>query len=120
MPEQASRQPVRQEWPGFLAAITQAEQSNPVTIEVIGGSDPEAVEAAEVTLAELSYDDASDTLVIAVGDGPEGARRHVVKHPWKISFDPPSPFTARTIDIEGPDGAHTLVTMHNRPAPSAG
>ncbi|HLJ08853.1 MAG TPA: DUF5335 family protein [Acidimicrobiia bacterium] len=117
MPEQASRQPVRQEWPGFLAVIAEAEQGNPVSIEVMGqaGNEPEAV---AVPLAEFSYSEREDAVIVAVDGGSDGPHRHVVIHPWKIQFDPPSPFTARTIDIEGPDGAHTLVTLHNRPMPS--
>lgn len=116
MPEQASRQPVRQEWPGFLAVIAEAEQGNPVSIAVVGSAGSEAA-AVEVALAELSYSDGDDAVVVAVGGGPGGTHRHVIVHPWKILFDPPSPFTARMIDIEGPDGAHTLVTLHNRPLP---
>ncbi len=41
----------------------------------------------------------------------------MVQDPWKILFDPPSPGAVRTIDVEGADGAHTLVTLHGRELP---
>jgi hypothetical protein len=117
MPE-TSRQPVRQEWPGFLTAIAEVDRGHPVSIEVISAELGSQVEAEGMPLEDLAYDERADAFVISVGSqsGEPGALRHVVEQPWKILFDPPSPLAVRTIDVEGPDGAHTLVTLHSRPS----
>ena len=50
-------------------------------------------------------------------DSTDPVLDHIVQNPWKILFDPPSPGSVRSIDIEGADGAHTLVTFHGRESP---
>jgi hypothetical protein len=49
--------------------------------------------------------------VASVG-GDHVGRGHVIEHPLRIIFDAPSPVAVRRIDIEGVDGARTLVTLH--------
>lgn len=122
MTAQTPRQPVRQEWPGFLTAVTREMTGTPVTIEVVSREIGTRVEAAAVPLEMIAYDDRDDAVVITVAaaDGEEGALRHIVEHPWKMIFDPPSLTGVRTIDIEGPDGDHTLVTLLASPAVEAG
>jgi hypothetical protein len=120
---QQQRQPVRQEWPGFFAVITRDERGKPVTIEIVSPEIGTKVEASEVPLEAITYDDRDDAVIVEVSSstGEEGALRHIVSNPWKIIFDPPSPGSVRSMDIEGSDGAHTLVTLHGRPdAPGAG
>jgi hypothetical protein len=118
MPTQTPRQPVRQEWPLFFRAITEQDLGKPITIEVVSPELGTNVEADGMPLEQITYDDRDDAVIITVASrtGEEGALRHIVEHPWKIIFDPPSPTGVRTIDIEGPDGSHTLVTLHSRPA----
>ena len=115
------RQPVRQEWRRFLDAITQGEEGQPVTVEIVSAELGSRVEADRLPLSYVSYDDRDDVVVVAVrgGDASEDRLDHIVENPWKILFDPPSPDAVRRIDIEGPDGAHTLVTLHDREAAEA-
>lgn len=112
------RQPVRQEWPGFLTRITASDKGQPVTIEVMGLDLGAQLEAENMPLELITYDERDDAVIISVASaaGEEGALRHIVEHPWKILFDPPHPEAVHTIDIEGPDGTHTLITLHSRPA----
>lgn len=120
---QQQRQPVRQEWPGFFAVITRDERGKPVTIEIVSPEIGTKLEASEVPLEAITYDDRDDAVIVEVSSssGEQGALRHMVSNPWKIIFDPPSPGSVRTMDIEGSDGVHTLVTLHARPAvPDAG
>jgi hypothetical protein len=49
--------------------------------------------------------------VSSVGDDYVG-REHVIEHPLRIIFDARSPVAVQRIDIEGVDGARTLVTLH--------
>ncbi|HEU5003353.1 MAG TPA: DUF5335 family protein [Actinomycetota bacterium] len=113
-----TRQPVRQEWPTHFATITEDTAGTPVTIEIISPEFGTKIEADEMPLDSMTFDERDDTFIIAVNsrDGQEDALRHIVEHPWKITFDPPAPMAVRTIDVEGPDGAHSLVTLHSRPA----
>lgn len=115
---QQMRQPVRQEWPGFLDLISREEEGQPVTVEIVTAELGSQMQAAQVPLSYINYDDKDDVVVVALQgrDGDPGLE-HLVQNPWKIIFDPPTPDAVRTIDIEGGDGAHTLVTLHNREVP---
>lgn len=115
---QRDRQPVRQEWPGFFAVITRDEKGKPVTIEVVSAEEGTRVEVSEQPLDRIVYDDREDAVIVVVAAPTEDGepRRHVVPTPWKIIFDPPRPGSVRTLDLEGSDGAHTLVTLHGRPS----
>ncbi len=111
---QQMRQPVRQEWRGFLDVITKDQEGEPVTVEVVSAELGSQVQASMLPLAYIQYDDKDDVVVVSVRkrDGSAPALDHIVQNPWKIVFDPPAPGAVRRIDIEGSDGAHTLVTLH--------
>lgn len=112
------RQPVRPEWPSHFAAITEDTAGTPVSVEIISPEFGTKVEADQLPLDSMTFDDRDDALIIALSgrDGEEDILRHIVEHPWKIHFDPPTPAAVRTIDVEGPDGTHSLITLHSRPA----
>ena len=108
------RQPVRQEWRGFLDVITKDQEGEPVTVEVVSAELGSQVQASMLPLAYIQYDDKDDVVVVSVRkrDGMDPGLDHIVQNPWKIVFDPPAPGAVRSIDIEGSDGTHTLVTLH--------
>ena len=116
---QQMRQPVRQEWREFLDVVTRELEGEPVTIEVVTAELGSRVEADQLPLAMVNYDDKDEVFIVSVRgratDDP--VLEHLVQNPWKIVFDPPSPSAVRSIDVEGPDGAHTLVTLHGREVP---
>jgi hypothetical protein len=49
--------------------------------------------------------------VASVG-GDHVGREQVIEHPFRIIVDAPSPVAVHRIDMEGVDGARTLVTLH--------
>jgi hypothetical protein len=116
---QQMRQPVRQEWKGFLDIVTRDTEGQPVTIEVVTAETGSQVEADGLPLSYISYDDKDDVVIVSVRepDSSDPVLDHIVQNPWKILFDPPSPASVRSIDIEGADGAHTLVTFQGRESP---
>ncbi|GAC1368566.1 MAG: hypothetical protein NVSMB32_13590 [Actinomycetota bacterium] len=112
------RQPVRQEWRWFLGLLTKDVAGEPATVETVGTEQGTQVEADRLPLESITYDDREETVTVSLRsqDGGELALRHIVDNPWKIVFDPPLPEQVRTVDIEGGDGVHTLVTLHSHPA----
>lgn len=116
---QQMRQPVRQEWRGFLDSVTRELEGEPVTIEVVTAELGSRVEADRLPLSFISYDEKDEVVIVSVlgRDSGDPVLEHMVQDPWKILFDPPSPGSVRTIDVEGADGAHTLVTLHGRELP---
>jgi Family of unknown function (DUF5335) len=113
---QQMRQPVRQEWRGFLDSVTHELEGEPVTVEVVTAELGSRVEADRLPLSFINYDEKDEAVYVSVRgrEGGDAVLEHIVQNPWKILFDPPSPSAVRTIDIEGPDGSHTLVTLHGR------
>jgi hypothetical protein len=116
---QQMRQPVRQEWKGFLDIVSRETEGQPVTIEVVTAETGSQVEADGLPLSYISYDDKDDVVIVSVRepDSSDPVLDHIVQSPWKILFDPPSPGSVRSIDIEGADGAHTLVTFQGQESP---
>lgn len=113
---QEIRQPVRQEWREFLDTITRDREGHRVTVEVVTAELGSQVQVDNDPLAYIQYDDKDDAVIVAVSTpgSDDPALEHIVESPWKILFDPPAPAAVRSIDIEGSDGSHTLVTFHDR------
>ena len=116
---QQMRQPVRQEWKGFLDSVSREAEGQPVTIEIVTAETGSQIEADRLPLSYISYDEKDEVVIVSVRepDSSDPVLDHIVQNPWKILFDPPSPGAVKTIDIEGADGAHTLVTLHGREMP---
>jgi hypothetical protein len=87
-----------------------------VTVEFVSAERGRRLVADRDPLSQITYFERDDVLVVcvaSVGDDHVG-REHIIARPWKMLFDPPSPGAVRRIDIEGADGARTLVTLHGR------
>jgi hypothetical protein len=118
---QQMRQPVRQEWRMFLDTVTKEQEGEPVTVEIVSAELGSQVEADRLPLFMMSFDDKDEVFIVSVKGAhtQDPVLEHIVQNPWKIVVDPPSPGSVRTIDVEGADGAHTLVTLHGREIPEA-
>jgi len=112
-------QPVRQEWKGFLDTVSREMEGEPVTIEILTPGTESKVEADRLPLAYISYDDRDEVMIVSVREpqSSDPVLDHMVQNPWRILFEPPSPDAVRTIDVEGADGVHTVVTLHGRELP---
>jgi len=119
---QQIRQPVRQEWRGFLDVVTRDREGQPVTIEITSSETGGQVEADRMPLNYIQYDDKDEVVIVSVREpgAEEPVLEHIVENPWKILFEPPTPEAVRTIDVEGADGVHTIVTLHGGEASAEG
>lgn len=109
-------QPVRHQWRGFFELITTKQMGQPVTIDFVSVERGSQLVADSDPLSHITYFDNEDLLVVCVAsvDGDHVGREHIIERPWEIIVDPPSPGAVRRINIEGVDGARTLVTLHDR------
>lgn len=104
------------EWRDFLERLTAEHQGDEVTIEVMNPEIGDQDEAERLAFSYLEYDNKDDVVIVAVG-GPDGRYpllRHIIYHPRKILVDPPSPGSARAVEIEDQEGTHTIVTLRPR------
>jgi hypothetical protein len=109
-------QPVRHQWRGFLEVMSTKQVGQPVTVDVVSAEFGSQLVADRDALSHITYFEREDVLVVAVTSVDEDhvGREHIIERPWKIIVDPPSPGAVRRIDIEGFDGARTLVMLHDR------
>ena len=106
-------------WRETLEQVTRDHRGFDVTIEVVGSRVGDQEEAVRLPFVSVEYDPKDDVVVIAVG-GRDGrypvALRHMVWHPRRIFVDPPTPETARALDVVDGDDNQTIVMFHRPPA----
>jgi hypothetical protein len=111
---QEMSQPAAHQWRGFLEVLSTQRIGEPVTVQFISAERGSRLVADRDPLSHITYFDRDDVLVVCVarvGTDHIG-REHIIQHPWKIIFDAPSPGAVGRIEIEGADGARTLVRLH--------
>src|SRR5438067_13393792 len=96
---QQMRQPVRQEWRGFLDSVTRELEGEPVTLEVVTAELGSRVEADRLPLSFISYDEQDEVVLVSVLGRAGGVpvMDHMVLAPWKILLAPASPGDVHTI-----------------------
>lgn len=104
----------RETWARCLADLTAERRGAPVLVVIDWEAEGEEVEAHDVLLESLDYDERGDAVsVIARRPSPSGfARlRHVVDRPVAVDVDSPAGIVPREVSIQGGDGARTIVTI---------
>jgi uncharacterized protein DUF5335 len=104
----------RETWARSLADLTAERRGAPVVLVVDWEAEGEEVEAHDVLLESLAYDERGDAVsVIARRPSPTGFAmlRHVVDKPIAVDVDSPAGIVPRVVRIEGGDGARTIVTI---------
>ena len=108
-------QPVGHQWRCFLEVLSRKQAGQAVTVQFVSAERGSQVVADGDPLSHITYVDREDVLVVCVASvgADHVGREHIIEHPYTIIFDPPSPGAVRRIDIEGTDGARTVVTLHS-------
>ncbi|HEX8158384.1 MAG TPA: DUF5335 family protein [Solirubrobacteraceae bacterium] len=118
---QQMAQPAHHEWQEVLDAITARHAGQPVTVQVLSAEQGSQLLADHDALAHIIYRESDDVLVVCFNSAHDNdvRREHIVKRPFSIIFDGPADALER-IDIEGADGARTLITLHHQHADAPG
>jgi hypothetical protein len=106
----------RESWRAYFDDLSRALGTVQATVEVDGDDLGAQIEAENLVLRGVSYDDRDDILVIAL-DAPGDVRadlEHMVSRPQRIFVDSDG-VVPDAIDVEDADGRKTIVQLH--PAP---
>ena len=108
----------RDEWREWFEKLTQECEGYDVMIEVVSEDFGDQFEAERLPLTYLAFDDKDDVFIVAVGgkDGRyQAVLRHMVEHPKAILAEQLTGETPWAIEVIGPDGTQTIVTLRMRP-----
>lgn len=106
----------RSTWRALLEAITRGRRGEHATLEVLDDGFGDQVEARDLPLESLDFDERADTVIVALDGRTAGAGvvlRHLVEHPPRLDVLE-QPYGALVLRIVGASGAQTLLTC--RPA----
>jgi hypothetical protein len=116
------RELLRETWERYFDALSSELFNNEISIEVLAGAGPKAVEANRLALQTLAYDRRDDSFEVACAHGTAhlpSVLRHVVAHPRRIAVDCPINMTPTTILVDDEDGTRTFVRIE-RPSSFGG
>jgi hypothetical protein len=99
-------------WRDTLDRLTETHSGEPVTIEVVGQLGDQ-IEAEQVHLVYVEYDNKDDVAIVAVRepDREDPVLRHVIEHPQRVFVHPGAPEPAQAVDVMAVDGTQTLITF---------
>lgn len=109
--ERSSKQLEKPEWSSYLTEVAQRHRDLEISIEIVGGEVGHGVEATDMQLEDLVYDEREDVFEIAGSRTLGGSRqvlRHFVTHPRQIWVEEVAGEPA-ALEIEHEDGLKTLV-----------
>lgn len=103
----------RDSWRHYFDDLSRRLGTTKATIEVDAADLGAQIEAEDMVVTGLSYDDKDDVLVIAL-DAPGGLRgeaERVIDRPRRVLVAGDLPEEEMAIDVEDGDGRRTIVTM---------
>lgn len=113
----SSREIDKQAWASYLTQVAQEHRDLEISIEIVGGEVGHGIEATDMQLEDLVYDERSDELEIAGSRRVDSSRqvlRHFVSHPRSVWVEEVAGEPA-AIEIDHGDGVKTLVRMSHAP-----
>ena len=111
-----TREIPRDEWTHFLDGFSRRHEGWLVTVEVLGENGAQ-IEARELPLTGIAADrDRGHTISILVGGRPEEDEGHIIRSPVSVRVEE-SDGVERALQIEGAQGAKTIVTFRSPAAP---
>jgi Family of unknown function (DUF5335) len=105
---ETTREIPKAEWGPYFDALGRVDPAPTVTVEVDGAEIGAQVEAEQVTLAAISYDDRDDVLVIGLSQVGHEQVEHIVYNPLQI-YALEDEAQVNTIDVQDADGGKTLI-----------
>ena len=106
----------RDSWREYFDKLSRDLPTVEATMEIDGRDIGAQVEADNLLLTGISYDDRDDVLVFAL-DAPGGPREeleHMVTGPQRIVVDADT-ILPSAIEVEDEDGRQTIVQLHELP-----
>ena len=118
----ATREIPREQWREFLDGFSRAHESSLATLEVVGRDVGAQVEARELPLVGVSYDDkgsGADSVEILLGLTPDDHLTHVVPRPQRLWVMQDDDGADQALDIEDRDDHRTLLRFRVAARPEA-
>jgi hypothetical protein len=112
--------PDRSSWRALLEEITRGRRGESVTLEVLDDGFGDQVEARDLPLESLDFDDRADTVVVALDGRAAGSGvvlRHLVRRPRRLDVLE-QPHCSLVLRIVADSGTQTLFICRPRAAPA--
>ena len=107
----------RERWRTYFDELSRGLATTKATVEIEGADLGAQVQAEDLVLGGISYDDRDDVLVIGLSPGgPTESLEHLISNPQRISVEPSGAIVPSTIEIEDAEGETTLVRLQAAPA----
>jgi uncharacterized protein DUF5335 len=113
---EATRELARESWRTYFDDLSRQLATVRATVEIDGPDLGAQVEAEDMVLTGISYDDRDDVLVIGLSPGgPPESLEHVVSEPQQIQVESQMGLVPATIDVRDAEGNQTLVRLQPVP-----
>jgi hypothetical protein len=106
----------RDQWRLYFDDLSRRLATTRATVEIEAPELGAQVQADELLLTGISYDDRDDLLVVGLSPGgPTESLEHMVSSPQRIWVDSSTDLLPSTIEVEDAEGQRTLVRLQGAP-----
>ena len=107
----------RDDWSTYFDDLSRELTTTHATVEIEGPDLGAQVEAEDLVLNGISYDDRDDVLVVGLSPGgPAESLEHLVSSPQRIAVESSAGLLPSSIEVEDAEGERTLVRLQGAPA----
>jgi hypothetical protein len=107
----------RDDWSAYFDDLSRELTTTHATVEIEGPDLGAQVEAEDLVLNGISYDDRDDVLVVGLSPGgPAESLEHLVSSPQRIAVESSAGLLPSSIEVEDAEGERTLVRLQGAPA----
>jgi hypothetical protein len=107
----------RDDWSTYFDDLSRELTTTHATVEIEGPDLGAQVEAEDLVLSGISYDDRDDVLVVGLSPGgPAESLEHLVSSPQRIAVESSAGILPSSIEVEDAEGERTLVRLQGAPA----
>ncbi len=111
----------RDAWRPYFDELSRTLATTRATVEIDAPGLGAQLQAEDLVLAGITYDDRDDILVVALSPGgPAESLEHFVSGPRRISVDTSQGVVPSAIEVEDAEGQLTLVRLAAAPSLPAG
>ena len=104
-------------WRVYFDDLSRALGTTQATVEIEAPDLGAQVQAEDLVLSGISYDDRDDVLVVGVSPGgPTESLEHLISSPQRIWVESSASIVPSTIEIQDAEGQITLVRLQAAPA----
>lgn len=107
----------RDRWRTYFDDLSRRLATMQATVEIDGPDLGAQVQAEDLVLSGISYDDRDDVLVVGLSPGgPTESLEHLVSSPKRILVESSDAVLPSAIEVEDAEGVRTLVRLQPAPA----